>query len=748
MSAQRRLVEGIAGGAGRLIAGSSLIAFLAITTPQALAAPAEFSAHLANADMSIRLSAGPRAPRLTQLGQPHGIPWVNAAAEPPPESVEVAQQTRRLVWHFDRAASRLGPRDATFVYRTDRPRLRMLWQWRVRGAHGPLEHTVRIDNLSGETLWLPLLPSLRFAWELDERRAWHRFWVEKGADAPSAEGTHDDVLADGDRWEGHSSTYARPVTGESREMIPYLLVYAPPESAHGSQSSAPAWYLGIEFSGRTRVGLQRAGNSLQGEAGLNPAPGPYRSRLEPGSSFTTPTVFLGADSGDPDVIGNHLRNWVREVLGNPRITADPQYPLLVSNSWGSGMAVDATLAGHMIRDAQALGLEMFHLDAGWFRAVGDWRADTEKFPDGLGAVAREAHRAGLRFGLWVDWTQAGVSPAPSARRVDDPITRDWLIADPPPGWRHTEPFKGITMDLGVPAAQVWASGELERLVDDNDLDMLEHDGYLVAQGSTRSDHPAAPPDPSTLKVSEDSGYVWVEGSNDTDVSYFATRAYYGIYERLRRRHPGLLLEICNDGGRMVDFGSAAHGDYFSITDTYDPLANRRAFFDASYALPPAMLETYVEAWPTKTLANFRYMLRSGMMGWFSLMQDTAQWNPEQRAAAIEEFSLYKNRLRPLIRSADLYHVSERPDGVGWDGIEYFSKTQGHGVLYAFRGSSPQDGSHRFELRGLDPQGRYRLSVYGSPDVNTMTGRDLMAHGVEVALTEPLSSALVFLDAAP
>ena len=49
---------------------------------------------------------------------------------------------------------------------------------------------------------------------------------------------------------------------------------------------------------------------------------------------------------------------------------------------------------------------------------------------------------------------------------------------------------------------------------------------------------------------------------------------------LARDHPGLLFEVCNDCGRMVDFGSALHGDYFSITDTYDPLSNRRAFYDA------------------------------------------------------------------------------------------------------------------------------------------------------------------------
>jgi alpha-galactosidase len=301
------------------------------------------------------------------------------------------------------------------------------------------------------------------------------------------------------------------------------------------------------------------------------------------------------------------------------------------------------------------------------------------------------------------------------------------------------------MDVGVPAAAAWAEQELERIVADYHLDMLEHDGYLVAQGSTRTDHPAAPPTAGTPRVYEDSGYLWVEGSNSTDVSDYATRAYYAIYERLRARHPHLLLEVCNDGGRMVDFGSATHGDYFSATDTYDPLANRRAFFDASHVLPPAMLESYVADWPAPRLENFRYQLRSGMLGWFTLMLDTRGWTAEQRADAHAEFALYRTALRPLIRSADLYHVSDRPDGVHWDGLEYWSPAEGRGVLYAFRGAAPGEPEHRFRLAGLAPQGHYALRFHDGGTRRTVTGRVLMREGVTVTLPTPLSSELVFLE---
>jgi Melibiase/Glycosyl hydrolase family 36 C-terminal domain len=700
---------------------------------------ANLQGEIATAETAIVVAAGEHAPRLLSLKLQGAVAWINTRDEALPEHVEIQGATLPLTWRLDRAASRVESKDIQIVYVADSPHLKAVWRWRARAEYGPIEHSVTIQNLGDELVWLPLQPSLRFDWQVDPKTALQRFWIEKGADIPSPEGTHLDALTEGDTWQGTSSTYAIPRPNRLREMIPYLLVDESTDDQRG-------WYIGIEFSGRTRITLARAGSSLHGEAGFDPSPGPYRTRVPPGGTLEAPSIFMGAFRGGPDGAANILRRWVRGVLNNPRTLADPSYPLLVNNSWGSGMAVNEVLAHRMIEQSAQLGLEMFHLDAGWFRDVGDWQANPTKFPHGIASVADFAHRHGLKFGVWLDWTQAGTSSQPGALNVHDPTVKDWLIADPPAGWKHSEPFKGITIDLGVPAARLWAQRELERIVSDYHLDMLEHDGYLVAQGSSRTDHPAAPPDPATLRVYEDSGYLWVEGSNSTDVSYHATQAYYAIYEQLRQHHPNLLLEVCNDGGRMVDFGSAAHGDYFSATDTYDPLANRRAFFDASYVLPPAMLESYVQSYPAPHIENLRYMLRSGMLGWFSLMLDASQWTAQQREAAQREFALYKRALRPLIREADLYHVADRPDGVHWDGMEYYSPRLRRGVLYAFRGSASELPTHRFRLTGLDPGRRYRLRFQDNPAAHQeLTGQSLMQMGVDVRLPLPLSSDLIFFE---
>lgn len=698
---------------------------------------AQTSARLQTSETQLELRPGPTTPLLEQITVPGEPQWRNDASESLIAFAEVGGKQTACRWSFNAGASHADQREVSFVYDSASPHLRLTWTWRAAQEYGPIEHQIRVENLESQEIWIPMQDSLSLNLQVDSKAPLQHFFVEKGANTPSAVGTHRVSLNDGSRWTGTSSTYGDLSDSEPREIIPWSLV-------ERSDAAHTGWYAGIEFSGRTRITLEREKDSLRAVLGLNPDPAPFLTRLAPGEVFETPVVFLGGFRDGPDGAGNTLHRWVRATLGNPLTWQQPNYPLVVNNSWGGGMAVNEQVAGRMIHDAADLGVEMFHVDAGWFRGVGDWYPNPQKFPHGLAVIADEAHQHGLKFGLWVDWTQAGLSTEAGALNARDPKVRDWMVTDIPDDWKP-EPFKGQTIDLGVPEAKQWAQDEVERIVTDYHLDMLEHDGYLVAHGCDRADHPHAAPDPLNKCVYKSWGAYFVDSSNSTDVSYHAVRAYYDIYSRLRKNHPGLLFEVCADGGRMVDFGSAAHGDYFSITDTYDPLSNRRAFYDTSYVLPPAMLESYVEKWPAPSIENFRYMLRSGMMGWLTIMIDTATWSPEQHAEAKVEIDLYKNELRAFIRDANLYHVSPRPDGVHWDGIEYWNPDQQRGVVYAFRGTG-DERAHSFLLRGLQPSAHYQLRFHdhSAPD-RTVTGRDLLERGLKVDLNCPNSSELIFIE---
>jgi len=723
-----------------MLAMASVAGGASANAPPASGADAEGAPiRVGNRDTMLVIRAAPSSPRLLRIGSTD-VGFDSVAPAELIDRIEDDGVPRPLRWRYDAAKSRIAPATISLVYESDDPPLRLSWEWQARAEHGPLEHAIRIENLGSRELWLPLQDSFAATLKIPAGQGLQHLWIDKGAGKAPPIGTHLVDIADGYRWRGTSSPFAHPfeAQGQPREIIPYLLVRSPEEDVSNGL------YLGVEFSGRIAMELRRGGDTLHVRAGLDPEPGPFRTRLSAGASFTTPTIFLGTTRGSIDDAGNALRRWAREVLNDQRSVRNRSYPLLTNNSWGSGMAIDAAQARRMIDDSRELGFEMFHLDAGWFRGVGDWHPDPRKFPQGLVAVSAYAHRKGLKFGLWTDWTQAGISTRAGALSVGDPTVRRWLTTEPPPNWSPAA-FKGITIDIGDPAAKAWASKEVDRIVRDYGVDMLEHDGYIVAQGCERGDHPHATCDPQRVHRYADEEFFWLDGPNSTDVSYHAAHAYYDIQSQLKRDHPGLLLEICNDGGRMVDFGSAAHGDYFSIVDSYDPVSNRQAFYDASHVLPPAMLETYVKEWPTPSLDHFRYMLRSGMMGWFTLMLDTTHWSREQRDVAREELRLYKSTLRPLIREADVFHVAPRADGRGWDGIEYFDERRGEGAIYAFHGADANASAFTFVPKGLRADASYRVRFHdrSAPDF-MRRGGDLMRGGIRVTLPQTNSSELILL----
>lgn len=711
----------------------AMVALVMLIVPARVVIAADIK--VGNVDNQVVLRADASVPHLLAVTRRSAVRWDTDSSEPLIATANVEDRDVALHWHFDAAASRLQSRSATLVYANDQPALRLSWEWRAADAHGPLEHTIRIENRSGSEVWMPLQQSLSVRWHIGNDTALEQLWIDKGAGEAPPVGTHRVAVGDGYEWRGESSTFAHPQAGEPREIIPYLLVH----DAHR------AWYAGVEFSGRVALTLARRGNALDTTLALNDRPAPFRTRLAPGETFIAPTIFLGVSDGDVDDTGNTLRRWVRAVLNDPATLRDPHYPWLTNNSWGSATAITDAQARRMIDDAHELGFEMFHLDAGWFRAVGDWHPDAEKFPRGVASLADYAHARDMKFGLWSDWAQAGTSRERGALNIFEAPGRDWLTTRPPQDWKPAQ-FKGVTIDLGVPAARDWAKRETNRIVGDYHIDMLEHDGYVVAQGCDASAHPHAPIDPQNTHRYSDDEFLWVDSTNSTDVSLRATNAYYDVQSSLKRQHPGLLLEICNDGGRMVDFGSAAHGDYFSIVDSYDPVSNRQAFYDASHVLPSAMLETYVKEWLTPRIENFRYMLRSGMMGWMTVMIDTNSWTPEQHAVAASELAFYKSTLRPLIREADLYHVAARADDKGWDGIEYFDARRGRGVLFAFHGGDASPDVNRFTLRGVRAGERYRLHFRdgSAPDRET-GGHELIASGLIVRLPFADSSEVVVIE---
>ena len=202
-----------------------IIASLASHTPAAVPAAFPMAATLSSADIQIRVQAGAHSPTLTRLSGASGNVWLNQEIEAPPQHVYRGNTLLPVSWSFRPDLSTSDAHHVEFVYESATPHLQLRWQWRVRSRFGPIEHTIKITNLSQQELWLPLVDSLRLDWHLQPDAHIESLYIEKGADAPSEQGTHLDTVAEGYRWIGRSITYAHPMKGQAREIIPAVIVY-------------------------------------------------------------------------------------------------------------------------------------------------------------------------------------------------------------------------------------------------------------------------------------------------------------------------------------------------------------------------------------------------------------------------------------------------------------------------------------------------------------------------------------------
>ncbi len=121
------------------------------------------------------------------------------------------------------------------------------------------------------------------------------------------------------------------------------------------------------------------------------------------------------------------------------------------------------------------------------------------------------------------------------------------------------------------------------------------------------------------------------------------------------------------------------------------------------------------------------------------------WDEAEKNAVKSCVETYKTRLRPLVRAADVYHIFPRPDGINWDGVEYYDPDSGKGVAYLFK-PSPTQSAETVRFKGLEAGRKYRVSFEdGTQPPSVRSGDELMNQGLPVTLAGDEASELVFLE---
>ena len=225
------------------------------------------------------------------------------------------------------------------------------------------------------------------------------------------------------------------------------------------------------------------------------------TRLQPGDVYTTPLTFVSVFHGD---FYEPLRMYSEMLQVKGVSLAHPTEADYQANWCGWGYEMDFTPKQMLgtIPKLKQLGLKWATLDAGWFKARGDWEPRTDTFPDdSLQKVVKAYHDAGIRITIW--WIPIVAEDGHGKDILNhhpyqlSNVVRehpDWLILD-----KHGKPARA-TADLGalcpaVPEVQQYYKHLTERFIREWDFDGHKLDfSYTVPACYNPKHHHKSPND--------------------------------------------------------------------------------------------------------------------------------------------------------------------------------------------------------------------------------------------------------------
>jgi alpha-galactosidase len=465
--------------------------------------------------------------------------------------------------------------------------------------------------------------------------------------------------------------------------------------------------------------------------------------IAPKASLAACPMFIGACGGDLDTAVNVALGHLRERILPPPLSSAPWVSY---NIWSTdAQDVEKNILDE-ISFAAAMGVDLFYLDASWYkgsstRGNGDWgkgigsyAEDRSKFPHGLRYLSDRVHAAGMKFGLWVGPNIVDATLVPRE------IPLSWLaLVDGKqaelkiPTWEHA----CLQVCMGSTDYAAHLKHSLARLVDDYNLDWIKWDNSgipALPARCNRSDH----------------------GHNQDDGSASALENEYAIFEHLHQKHPNLAMEQCGYGSRL-DYGLAGSIRANWCSDTCYPASRLRS---NSLVCASVFPSAYNAAWivkedtellEAKTDAVIDAGIRSRMIGLFGVgtlngqMSQRASLYPKQILDRLAvNVGLYKRFRHLLFQQVSFPYKPYGTDAQGWQAIQFTGTAATEAVLLCFRASSTQTTSLLAPSR-LDPLKSYRVRFFDGGTESTIGGRELMETGLFLSLPEAGASEIILIN---
>ena len=331
-------------------------------------------------------------------------------------------------------------------------------------------------------------------------------------------------------------------------------------------------------------------------AGINPDNSAYI--LASKEVFKTPELALTYSDEGLSGASRNFHRWGRKY----KLAHGDKERKILLNSW-EGVYFDINEPGmdQMMGDIASMGGELFVMDDGWFGvkyprltdncALGDWEVDRNKLPNGIGWLVEQAHKHGIKFGIWIEPEMTN-----SVSELYDKHP-EWVIKAP-----ERDPVLGrggtqLVLDLANPEVQDFVFGVFDRIMAENpEIDYIKWDANMPV-----SNH--------------GSQYLPKDKQSHLYIEYH--RGFAAVCDRIRAKYPDVTIQACASGGGRANWGVLPWFDEFWVSDNTDALQRVYMQWGTSYFFPAIAMASHISATPNHTVfrtTSIKYRIDVAMSG--------------------------------------------------------------------------------------------------------------------------------------
>ncbi|MBE6231589.1 MAG: alpha-galactosidase [Bacteroidales bacterium] len=457
-------------------------------------------------------------------------------------------------------------------------------------------------------------------------------------------------------------------------------------------------------------------------AGINPDNSAYI--LESKEVFKTPELALTYSDEGLSGASRNFHRWGRKY----KLAHGDKMRKILLNSWeGVYFNINEPGMDQMMADISYMGGELFVMDDGWFGgkyprltdncALGDWKVDKNKLPDGISWLVDRADSHGISFGIWIEPEMTNTVSELYEKHPD------WVIKAPGRDVLTGRGGTQLVLDMANPEVQDYVFSIVDDLMTENpEIDYIKWDANMSI-------------------INHGSQYLPSDRQSHMYIEYH--RGFASVCDRIREKYPDLTIQACASGGGRANWGILPWFDEFWISDNTDALQRIHMQWGTSYFFPAIAMASHISAVPNHTVfrtTSLKYRIDVAMSGRLGMEIQPRNMTEDERELCRRAISEYKE-IRPVVQFGDIYRLVSPYDGHNMASMMYVSEEKSEAVFYWWKLETFYDDHlPRVKMAGLDPERHYRIRELNRIDNKPLpyeglsfSGRFLMENGLEIPL---------------